>query len=376
MRRQGLAADVFIMQQQRRHRRRQAGQHGRHRQPRGGDDLRPGRVIVMAGMNKVAADLDAAIARVTQHRRPGQQPARRRRYALLPYRLLPGPALPSPAPHLLPARGHRGQHDPRPRHRGPGRRVPGVLRRIMAARHRELHVRHMTPADIDFAIALHPRGRLGQREPGCVRGVPGPRRRAAASSPRPAEERAGVCVATKYRDNGFIGELVVSRHMRILGARPLLFQKALAPTGRPGIENIFLDGDLNAVSYYEIDGLQQDLPVAALPGTNQGQNPCRRPPAAARATWTGCARSDRELFGDDRGFFLRRCAALLPGLGLVRESDDAHQRLDHGPARRRAAGGRPLGGTRRPGRTAAPLLEHLASENGTGVFPHRRPGKQ
>ena len=127
MRRQGLASDVFVMSSN------AVTADGKLVNMDGTGNrvaaliFGPGKVIVMAGMNKVAADVDAAVARVRNTAAAGEQPARRRRHALLPYRLLPGPVLPAAAPHLLPARGHRGQHDPRPRHRGPGRRVPGLL---------------------------------------------------------------------------------------------------------------------------------------------------------------------------------------------------------------------------------------------------------
>jgi len=232
------------------------------------------------------------------------------------------------------------------------------------SRNRDVRVREMTPADIDFATALtHAAGWaseslevfaafLAHEARGCFIAEVG-------------GEKAGVCVATKYVKNGFIGELIVSKHMRVFGTGQILFQKALDHLLAGQVESICLDGDLNAVSYYESMGFRKICRSLRFRGKIRGKKHAhvRRLQAG---DLDGLCAMDRELFGDDRGFFLRRRAEISPGLCLVSEKE-----------------GR-LGGwiMARPGdgllavgpwavlnmEDAAPLLEHLASENGTAVF--------
>ena len=151
----------------------------------------PAKVIVMAGMNKVAVDVEAAIARV----RNTAAPANSLRVGVdtpcshtwLP----PGPLLPAAAPHLLPARGHPGQHDPR-------LDVTVVLvgeswqasaeggRWLPAPSCASAHV----PGGHRFRHRAHPRGGLrAPPEPRGVRRVPGPR--PARLLYRRVRERAG-----------------------------------------------------------------------------------------------------------------------------------------------------------------------------------------
>ncbi len=98
-----------------------------------------------------------------------------------------------------------------------------------------VRIRPMKPEDIDFATALtHQAGWASESQDvfaaflahdasGCFIAEAG-------------EERAGVCVATKYGGSGFIGELVVSRPLRLLGIGQLLFQKALDHLLAAGME--------------------------------------------------------------------------------------------------------------------------------------------
>ena len=129
-------------------------------------------------------------------------------------------------------------------------------------------------------------------------------------------EKAGVCIATKYAGNGFIGELVVSRHLRLLGIGQLLFQKALDHLLATGVERIFLDGDLNAVSYYEKMGFRKLCRSLRFRGKFKGKKHAHVHPLQADELDRLCA-LDRELFGDDRGFFLRWRAEKYPRLCLV-----------------------------------------------------------
>ncbi len=175
-------------------------------------------------------------------------------------------------------------------------------------------------------------------------------------------EKAGVCIATRYERSGFIGELVVSRPLRLLGIGQLLFQRALDYLLAAGLETLYLDGDLNAVSYYEKMGFRKLCRSLRFRGKFKGRKHDHirflRPGDMDRL----CA-LDRELFGDDRSFFLRRRLATFPRNCLVAE---------RGGEIRGWIMARPGDGLLAVGpwaalapEEAAPLLEHLASEHGT-----------
>ena len=178
----------------------------------------------------------------------------------------------------------------------------------------------MTPADIDFATALtHAAGWASEsldvfaafleHDPrGCFIAEAG-------------GEKAGVCMATKYVKNGFIGELVVSKHMRVLGIGPMLFQKALDHLLAGQMENIYLDGDLNAVSYYESMGFRKICRSLRFRGKIKGKKHAhvRRLPAgrsrAAVRHWTANCSATTAAFS---------CAGARrtsPGLCLVSEKE-------------------------------------------------------
>jgi ribosomal protein S18 acetylase RimI-like enzyme len=229
----------------------------------------------------------------------------------------------------------------------------------------DLRVRAMTAADIDFAIErIREAGWASQsrevfaafldHDPhGCFVAEAG-------------KERAGICIATRYRHNAFIGELVVKRDRRILGAGRVLLARALAYLDGQGIRDTFLDGDLNAVPYYEAVGFKKIGRSLRFRGGIRGKtHPDVRPLHSADLDGI-CAR-DLEFFGDDRSFFLRRFATLHPELFFVREND-------HGicgyimakPGQELLAVG-PWADWR-PGENSAHLLEHLAAASGAGVF--------
>ncbi len=222
-------------------------------------------------------------------------------------------------------------------------------------------VRSMTAADLDFATALTRQAGwssesmdsfsafLAHDAAGCFL--------AEADG-----EKAGVCIATKYERSGFIGELVVSRHLRLLGIGQILFQRALDYLLAAGLEGIYLDGDLNAVSYYEKMGFRKLCRSLRFRGKFKGRkhDPIRplRPEDMDRL----CA-LDRELFGDDRSFFLRRRLETFPRNCLVAE---------RGGEIRGWIMARPGDGLLAVGpwaalapEEAAPLLEQLAGEHGS-----------
>ncbi len=222
----------------------------------------------------------------------------------------------------------------------------------------------MTPEDLDFATALtHTAGWASESRDvfaaflewdarGCFIAEAG-------------GEKAGTCVAIKYRKSGFIGELVVSKHMRIFGIGQILFQEALDYLLANQMENIYLDGDLNAVSYYETMGFRKICRSLRFRGKIKGKKHVNIRRLQSGDLDRLCV-LDRELFGDDRGFFLRRRAENSPGLCLVSEKEG---RLGGWIMARPGDGLLAVGPwAALNGEDAAPLLEHLANENGTTVF--------
>jgi ribosomal protein S18 acetylase RimI-like enzyme len=225
----------------------------------------------------------------------------------------------------------------------------------------EVNIRQMAAADIDFASGLaHAAGWasesldafasfLDHDAAGCFIAEAG-------------SEKAGICIATKYAHNGFIGELIVSRHLRLLGIGQMLFQRALDYLLAGRMESIYLDGDLNAVSFYEKMGFRKVCRSLRFRGKFKGKmHPHIR--HLQTADIERLCELDREMFGDDRGFFLRRRIESFPRMCLVAE-------------RRGSMAGwlmaRPGDGLLAVGPwaaldpdEAAPLLEHLASEHGT-----------
>ncbi|HSQ34554.1 MAG TPA: GNAT family N-acetyltransferase [Candidatus Binatia bacterium] len=226
-------------------------------------------------------------------------------------------------------------------------------------------IRQMTAADIDFATALtHAAGWASESldvfraflendARGCFIAEAG-------------SEKAGVCVATKYVKNGFIGELIISPSLRVLGIGPLLFQRALDHLLAGQMENIYLDGDLNAISFYESTGFRKVCRSLRFRGRIKGKKHVHVRRLRADDVEPLCA-MDRELFGDDRAFFLRRRAETFPELCLVAEKGN------------HLCGwimARPGDGLLAVGPWAAlhgqedatALLEQLANENGTSTF--------
>jgi predicted N-acetyltransferase YhbS len=222
-------------------------------------------------------------------------------------------------------------------------------------------IRQMKPDDIDFASGLvHAAGWasesmdsfaafLAHDATGCFIAEAG-------------GEKAGICIATRYERNGFIGELVVSKHLRLLGIGQLLFQKALDHLLSAGLESIYLDGDLNAVSFYEKMGFRKVCRSLRFQGKFKGKKHGYIRTLQAGEIERLCA-WDREAFGDDRGFFLRRRAEGFPRMCLAAERDGEMKGWIMA---------RPGDGLLAVGpwaalfpEEAAPLLEHLASEHGT-----------
>ncbi|MBN2345841.1 MAG: GNAT family N-acetyltransferase [Candidatus Aminicenantes bacterium] len=228
-----------------------------------------------------------------------------------------------------------------------------------------VRIRQMEPGDVDFATALtHQAGWASESldvfqaflehdAHGCFVAEAG-------------GEKAGICIATKFARNGFIGELVVSRHLRLLGIGQILFQKALEYLQERGTETICLDGDLNAVSFYESMGFRKVCRSLRFRGKIRGKRHGHIRRLQPEDLDRLCA-LDREYFGDDRCFFLRRRAESNLGTCLVSERDG---RLGGWIMARPGDGLLAVGpwAAAADNEDAVPLLEHLADENGTVAF--------
>jgi ribosomal protein S18 acetylase RimI-like enzyme len=233
------------------------------------------------------------------------------------------------------------------------------------AENKDLQIREMTPADIDFAVErIREAGWASQSREVFAAFLDHDRHGCFVAET--GKEKVGLCVATGYRASAYIGELVVRRNMRILGAGRQLLGRALDYLSGRGISDIFLDGDLNAVPYYETVGFRKIGRSLRFRGKIPGRSHADVRPLRTTDLDEVCAR-DSEFFGDDRSFFLRRFAALHPELGFVRENNEGicgyimakpgQQLLAIGPW-----------AEWEPGKGSAHLLEHLAAASGAEVF--------
>ena len=134
-------------------------------------------------------------------------------------------------------------------------------------------------------------------------------------------KKIGICVATKYRKNGFIGELVVVKEMRHHGYGSRLFEHAIEYLRSNHIRNIYLDADIDAVSLYEKYGFRKVTRSLRFVGKLSGKkNPLVQ--QATRNDIDKICTIDTQLFADDRSYFLRRRYRTFPNLCLVSKSNN------------------------------------------------------
>lgn len=184
-----------------------------------------------------------------------------------------------------------------------------------------LAIRGMTPADIPFAaactafegwgsetaaefedyLAFQPAGALLAQVDG---------------------QRVGICVATAYGRDGFVGELIVIPEWRGHGVGRMLLEHAIQLLHAHGVQSIYLDGVRAAVPLYERLGFRkvcQSLRFAGrLPAGSTAGVPIRRMRPTDLAQVLAL---DRSAFGTDRSFFLQQRLARYPELVWVVESD-------------------------------------------------------
>lgn len=183
---------------------------------------------------------------------------------------------------------------------------------------KELVIREMTRSDVGFASAcVSAEGWLGE--------TPEVFETFLAHDPRGSwvaqrgSDPVGICVATRYERSGFIGELIVIREERGKGIGSRLLGRALRYLGAAGVESVYLDGDRDAVPLYERAGFRKVCRSLRFVGTPRGKtHPGVRP--AVHEDLSLVLAIDRELFGDNRGFFIENRFSLHPGLCFVAES--------------------------------------------------------
>ena len=125
--------------------------------------------------------------------------------------------------------------------------------------------------------------------------------------------KMGICIATKYRKNGFIGELVVVKEMRGKSAGRALFDHSISYLHEHNIRNIFLDGDMGAVDIYTKAGFRKVCRSLRFNGRIDGE-PCESVRVAAPEDIDTICKIDEQLFGDDRSFFLKYRFSRFPEL--------------------------------------------------------------
>jgi len=134
-------------------------------------------------------------------------------------------------------------------------------------------------------------------------------------------EKIGICVASKYKNNGFIGELIVVENQRGKGFGKQLFEKAIKYLKSYNIENIYLDGDLDAVPIYEKYGFRKVCKSLRFNGRIEA-NKSGMIRSATDKDMNQVCELDRTLFGDDRSYFLQRRQSLFPEYFHVAEIDN------------------------------------------------------
>jgi GNAT superfamily N-acetyltransferase len=187
-----------------------------------------------------------------------------------------------------------------------------------------VHIRTMTPADLDFAASCTAAEGWGAQRgafegfhaydpEGClVAEVGGPGAFAGA--------RIGICVATPYGEQGFLGMLIVRPEARGRGVGRRLLERAIAYLRGRGARSIYLDGVLAAVPLYERLGFRKQCRSLRFGGTVAGRAHAHVRPLVEADLDAVCA-LDRLAFGADRSFFLKRLLAQGAALCKVLEQE-------------------------------------------------------
>lgn len=132
--------------------------------------------------------------------------------------------------------------------------------------------------------------------------------------------KAGICVAVRYGDKGFIGEMIVRPEFRAKGLGPRLFNQAIVYLQKQGCTSISLDAVPRSASFYESLGFRKICrSLRFSKRIVQGVAPPVRPTGTVE--FDRVCSLDKRAFGADRSFFLRRRLALYPELAGTRLED-------------------------------------------------------
>jgi len=132
----------------------------------------------------------------------------------------------------------------------------------------------------------------------------------------------GLCVATRYKNTGFIGELIVEQSMRGRGIGGALFRQAMLYLHNCNIRVIYLDGELSAVPIYEKYGFSKQCLSLRFIG-KPALHSDLKVRQAALSDMAALVELDLHAFGDDRSFFLKRLFSMYPHYCLVGEHNNS-----------------------------------------------------
>jgi ribosomal protein S18 acetylase RimI-like enzyme len=130
-----------------------------------------------------------------------------------------------------------------------------------------------------------------------------------------------MCIATHYGKSGFIGELIVHTDQRSKGLGATLLKHAIAYLKNIQAETIYLDGVLKAVPLYERHSFHKVYRSWRFSGNLVGKSSKNVRPMEADDLKQVYA-LDREAFGADRSFFIRRRMEIYPELCYVMEDGE------------------------------------------------------
>jgi GNAT superfamily N-acetyltransferase len=134
-----------------------------------------------------------------------------------------------------------------------------------------------------------------------------------------AEEKGhpvGICVATYYGKDGFIGELIVRSEARGRGVGTKLLHHGLQVLKNRGVETVYLDGVVKAVELYERNGFRKVCRSCRFSEHWKGK-PSPHVRQMVVSDLEQVFGLDRLSFGADRTFFLRRRLEIYPELSYV-----------------------------------------------------------
>jgi ribosomal protein S18 acetylase RimI-like enzyme len=137
---------------------------------------------------------------------------------------------------------------------------------------------------------------------------------------RQAGQPIGIGIATPYGEYGFIGELIVSPQARGRGVGRMLLDQLIGYLRQCGAQTILLDGVVRAVPLYERAGFSKICRSLRFVGAIRGRTAAGVRPMQ-EADLEQVFRLDRQAFGADRSFFLRRRLKRFPDMSRVLEQE-------------------------------------------------------